>query len=223
MQRGHLQRAWKAWRATIVAVAAVIAIGSLASASPSLRPPRGPHEPLVTGPTGLSGSTGPAGLSGPTGTTGPKNEPVQESDDTPSEGADFSACKGLTGLDNAICRHEALLVVQPDNQGLQNSLAHLQEIKAKHEAKSGDDEWRRLTVGGRFLLEPGPRPWSERGDPRERRWQRPRQRQGPLNPPNPASDRSNLATRERRPRRGPPTGARSRPPGPSARGPRRRR
>jgi hypothetical protein len=139
MQRGHLQRAWKAWRATIVAVAAVIAIGSLASASPSLRPPRGPHEPLVTGPTGLSGSTGPAGLSGPTGTTGPKNEPVQEGDDTPSEGADFSACKGLTGLDNAICRHEALLVVQPDNQGLQNSLAHLQEIKAKHEAKSGDD------------------------------------------------------------------------------------
>ena len=139
MQRGHLQRAWKAWRATIVAVAAVIAIGSLASASPSLRPPRGPHEPLVTGPTGLSGSTGPAGLSGPTGTTGPKNEPVQEGDDTPSEGADFSACKGLTGLDNAICRHEALLVVQPDNQGLQNSLAHLQDIKAKHEAKSGDD------------------------------------------------------------------------------------
>lgn len=140
MQRGHLQRAWKAWRATIVAVAAVIAIGSLASASPSLRAPRGLHEPLVTGPTGLSGSTGPAGLSGPTGTTGSKIEPVQESDDTPSEGADFSACDGLTGLDYAICRHEALLVVQPDNQGLQNSLAHMQEIKAKHEAKSGDDD-----------------------------------------------------------------------------------
>ena len=136
MQRGNLQRAWKAWRATIVAVAAVIAIGSLASASPSLRAPRGPHEPLVTGPTGPSG---PTGLSGPTGTTGPEIEPVHESDDTPSEGADFSACDGLTGLDNAICRHEALLVVQPDNQGLQNSLAHLQEIKAKHEAQSGDD------------------------------------------------------------------------------------
>ena len=139
MQRGHLQRAWKAWRATIVAVAAVIAIGSLASASPSLRAPRGLHEPLVTGPTGHTGSTGPTGLSGPTGTTGSKIEPVQESDDTPSEGADFSACDGLTGLDYAICRHEALLVVQPDNQGLQNSLAHLQEIKAKHEAQSGDD------------------------------------------------------------------------------------
>jgi hypothetical protein len=111
--------------------------------SPRPAPPCGHHGVRTNrsspAPTGLSGSTGPAGLSGPTGTTGPKNEPVQEGDDTPSEGADFSACKGLTGLDNAICRHEALLVVQPDNQGLQNSLAHLQDIKAKHEAKSGDD------------------------------------------------------------------------------------
>ena len=143
MQRGHLQRAWKAWRATIVAVAAVIAIGSLASASPSLRAPRGPHEPLVTGPTGTteaSGPTGATGLSGPTGTTGPEIEPAEEETDPPSEGADFSACEGLTGLDNAICRHEALLLVQPDNKGLQNSLAHLQENKAKHEAKGGADD-----------------------------------------------------------------------------------
>jgi hypothetical protein len=142
MQRGHLQRAWKAWRATIVAVAAVIAIGSLASASPSLRAPRGSHEPLATGTTGASGptgETGATGLSGPIGTTGPEIEPVQEESGPPSEGADFSACEGLTGLDNAICRHEALLVVRPDNRGLQNSLAHLQENKTKHEAKSGDD------------------------------------------------------------------------------------
>ena len=140
MQRGHLQRAWKAWRATIVAVAAVIAIGSLASASPSLRAPRGPHEPLVNGPTGITGASEPTGLSGPTGTTSPEIKPADEAIDPPSEGADFSACEGLTGLDNAICRHEALLVVQPDNQGLQNSLAHLHENKAKHEAKGGDDD-----------------------------------------------------------------------------------
>ena len=38
----------------------------------------------------------------------------------------FSACDGLTGLDNAICRHDALLKVKPDNPGLTNSLAHLQ-------------------------------------------------------------------------------------------------
>ena len=140
MQREYLQRAWKAWRATIVAVAAVIAIGSLASASPSLRAPRGPHELLVSGPTGITGASEPTGLSGPTGTTGPEVEPAEKETDAPSEGADFSACEGLTGLDNAICRHEALLVVQPDNQGLQNSLAHLQENKAKHEAKGGADD-----------------------------------------------------------------------------------
>jgi hypothetical protein len=139
MQRGNLQRAWKAWRATIVAVAAVIAIGSLASASPSLRAPRGPHEPLVTGPTGTTEVSGPTGPSGPNGSTDPEIEPAEEETDPPSEGADFSACEGLTGLDNAICRHEALLVVQPDNQGLQNSLAHLQEDKAEHEAKSDED------------------------------------------------------------------------------------
>jgi hypothetical protein len=39
---------------------------------------------------------------------------------------EFSACDGLTGLDNAICRHDALLKIKPDNPGLTNSLAHLQ-------------------------------------------------------------------------------------------------
>ena len=140
MQRGHLQRAWKAWRATIIAVAAVIAIGSLASASPSLRAPRGPHEPLVTGPTGTTDVSGPTGATGLSGPTGAEVEPAEEETDPPSEGADFSACEGLTGLDNAICRHEALLIVHPDNQGLQNSLTHLQENKAEHEAKSGDED-----------------------------------------------------------------------------------
>jgi hypothetical protein len=48
---------------------------------------------------------------------------------------DFSACGGLTGLDNAICRHDALLKVKPDNPGLTNSLAHLQANLAAHAAK----------------------------------------------------------------------------------------
>ena len=118
-----MDRVWKAWRGTIVTVVAVIAIGSLASASPSLRPPRGPHEP--TGPTGVTG------LNGPTGHTGAEIEPAEEEETDPVEtssgGADFSACEGLTGLDNAICRHEALLVVHPDNRGLRYSLGQLQE------------------------------------------------------------------------------------------------
>jgi hypothetical protein len=48
---------------------------------------------------------------------------------------DFSACVRLRGLDNAICRHEALLKVKPDNRGLANSLAHLQANAAAHAAK----------------------------------------------------------------------------------------
>ena len=84
-------------------------------------------------------------------------------------GADFSACEGLTGLDNAICRHEALLVVQPDNQGLQNSLAHLQENKAEHEAKAERRRRRRRPAedGSSSSSSNGPR--SERRAPRERR------------------------------------------------------
>ncbi len=135
-------RAWKAWRATIVAVVAVIAIGSLASASPSLRAPRGPNEPVLTGPTGTTAVTVPTGAAtGPSGATGSEIEPAEDEGTDPnatsSGGADFTACEGLTGLDNAICRHEALLVVHPDNRGLQNSLAHLRQNKAKHESSGG--------------------------------------------------------------------------------------
>jgi hypothetical protein len=122
MDRVGMDRVWKAWRGTIITVVAVIAVGSLASASPSLRAPRGANEPGSTEPTSATG------LGGPTG----EIVPVEETVETTGE-ADFSACEGLTGLDKAICRNEALLVVHPDNKGLQNSLGHLQEIKAKHE------------------------------------------------------------------------------------------
>ena len=134
MQRGPQHRAWKAWRDTIIAVVAVIAIGSLASANPSLRAPRGPHESILIVPTGATWASDPAGLSGPTGTTAPEIEPGEQGE-APSNRADFTACEGLTGLDKAICRLEALLVVHPANTGLQNSLTHLQENKAEHEAK----------------------------------------------------------------------------------------
>jgi hypothetical protein len=53
----------------------------------------------------------------------------------PSGSPNFSGCVGGTGLDNAICRHEALLKVKPDNPGLANSLAHLQANLAAHAAK----------------------------------------------------------------------------------------
>jgi len=137
MKRRRSPYAWKAWRDTIIAVVVVIAIGSLASAHPSLRAPRGPHESVLVVPTGAMGVSGPAGESGPKRTTAPQIGPTEQGA-SHSGGADFTACKGLTGLDNAICRHEALLVVHPDNHGLQNSLTHLQN-KAEHEARAGEE------------------------------------------------------------------------------------
>ena len=139
MQRGQPQHAWRAWRDTIIVVVAIIAIGSLASANPSLRAPRGPHESILVVPTGATGVSGPAGPSAPTGTTAPGVEPAGK-DEPPSDGADFTACEGLTGLDKAICRLEALLVVHPENQGLQNSLTHLLERRAEHEARAGEED-----------------------------------------------------------------------------------
>src|SRR4029453_18603671 len=137
MERGQPQHAWRAWRDTIIVVVAIITIGSLASANPSLRAPRGPHESILVVPTGATGASGPAGPSAPTGTTAPGVGPA-EKDEPPSGEADFTACVGLTGLDNAICRLEALLVVHPDNQGLQNSLTHLLENNAEHDAKADE-------------------------------------------------------------------------------------
>jgi heme-binding NEAT domain protein len=60
----------------------------------------------------------------PTETEAPEAEATNS--DKTGAAPDFSACDGLTGLDNAICRHEALLKVKPDNPGLTNSLVHLQ-------------------------------------------------------------------------------------------------
>jgi hypothetical protein len=147
MQRRRSPYAWKAWRDTIIAVVVVIAIGSLASAHPSLRAPRGPHESVLVVPTGATGVSGPAGESGPKRTTAPQIGPAEQGE-PPSNGVDFTACQGLTGLENAICRHEALLAVHPDNHGLQNSLAHLQEIKAEHEANSSEKDGGPSTANG---------------------------------------------------------------------------
>jgi len=69
----------------------------------------------------------------PTETEAPEAE--ETTSDETGTAPDFSACVGVTGLDNAICRHEALLQVKPDNPGLANSLAHLQANAAAHAAK----------------------------------------------------------------------------------------
>jgi hypothetical protein len=80
---------------------------------------------------------------------------------------DISACDGLTGLDNAICRHDALLKVKPDKPGLTNSPAHLQANLAaqaarrrSHRRKTGastPDLRQVCTLAHRVLGELGPR------------------------------------------------------------------
>ena len=69
----------------------------------------------------------------PTETEAPEAEATTS--DKSGAAPDFSTCGGLTGLDNAICRHEALLKVKPDNPGLTNSLAHLQANASAKAAK----------------------------------------------------------------------------------------
>jgi hypothetical protein len=69
----------------------------------------------------------------PTETEAPESE--ETTSDKSGAAPDFSPCDGRTGLDNAICRHDALLKVKPDNPGLTNSLAHLQANLAAKAAR----------------------------------------------------------------------------------------
>ena len=159
MQRRRSPYAWKAWRDTIIAVVVVIAIGSLASAHPSLRAPRGPHESVLVVPTGATGASdpegasspaGPGGLAEPSGPSGTTTHDIESGEkvEGPSDGPDFTACEDLTGIDNAICRLEALLVVHPDDRDLQNALMHLLENKAEHQANTHGHEGGHVPPGG---------------------------------------------------------------------------
>ena len=113
----------KSLRIILIAFAVLIVAGTIASAATG-----GVHGKPTPSPSGVSDSPSPE----PTETEAPEptetEAPEAESTTSDENGTapDFSACGGLTGLDNAICRHEALLKVKPDNPGLANSLAHLQ-------------------------------------------------------------------------------------------------
>lgn len=114
----------------MTALALIIVVGAVASASPSLRTFFGEQHLTATGPTGATGEDDPSDS---------PEAPEQDNQSTDAQDAqapDFSACDGLTGLDNAICRHEALLVVHPDNQGLLNALARLEANQAKQDSSS---------------------------------------------------------------------------------------
>ena len=144
-------------------MAAVIVGGTVASAVPGVRPsPSGHPSPSFAPSPAPSPSVlptpersespaatpeptrveSPAPLEqkdpGPTGSEGSGKESGDpEASHASSGGPDFSACAGLTGLENAVCRHEVLLQLHPGNRGLANALAHLRENLDKHVATGG--------------------------------------------------------------------------------------
>jgi len=128
----------RALQILVSVVASVIVVGSIASASPGIRASLGAseNETGATGETGegTTGTTGPTGATGFTEATGATGETGATGaiEAAGATGPNFSGCVGLTGLENAICRHEVLLALNPDNPGLANSLAHLQANLAKH-------------------------------------------------------------------------------------------
>lgn len=139
-------------RTLLSALAMVIVAGTLASAAPSFRaafdiaPAADEASP--------SPEVSPSPEISPEPTVSPEAEPTEAPSPEPSETSspeppgdvegdsaapDFSGCAGHTGLENAICRHEALLVLHPDNPGLANALGHLVANLAKHAAKHADE------------------------------------------------------------------------------------
>lgn len=167
----------RALRVVIYAMAAVIVGGTVASAVPGVRSSPSDHptpsfvpspEPtpsvvptpvptvvptVVAEPTAAES---PAPLE-PEGAGQEESEPNgdQKKDTGDSEGShassgspDFSRCDGLTGLENAVCRHEVLLELDPDNQGLANSLAHLRENLDKHASGGGSSHGHGNPHGG---------------------------------------------------------------------------
>ena len=123
----------KSLRIILIALAVLIVGGTIASAATG-----GLHGKPTPSPSVSNTETE---APEPTETEAPEPTETEapEAEDTTSDESgtapNFSGCDGLTGLDNAICRHEALLKVKPDNPGLTNSLAHLQANLAAHAAK----------------------------------------------------------------------------------------
>lgn len=128
----------KLLRVLLTALATLVVAGTVASASPPLRAAFDtdptPEVSVAPDPTEPSETPAPE----PTETTSPDTDATETTppDDAQGEDAsaapDFTACEGYTGLPNAICRHEALLLLHPENVGLQGALAQLQENLARH-------------------------------------------------------------------------------------------
>jgi hypothetical protein len=115
----------KPLRIILIVFAVLMAAGTIASAATG-----GVHDKPTPSPL-LSDTETEA----PEPTVSEAPEAEATTSDKTGAAPNFSACDGLTGLDSAICRHEALLTVKPDNPGLTNSLGHLQANAAAHAAR----------------------------------------------------------------------------------------
>jgi hypothetical protein len=120
----------KPLRVVLAALAAIAVAGTIANAAPG--GVHGKPSPSVSASVSEAPEPSETEAPEPTETESPDAE-AKTSHET-GKGPDFSGCVGLTGLDNAICRHEALLKIHPDNPGLNNSLGHLQTNAARHSA-----------------------------------------------------------------------------------------
>jgi hypothetical protein len=163
----------RALRVVVYAMAAVIVGGTVASAvpgvrsspsdhpSPSFAPSPGPTAILPTPEPSESPATSPEPTtvespqpqgekdSAPAGAEGSEKESSDpEGSHSYSGGPDFSPCDGLTGLENAVCRHEVLLQLHPGNAGLANALAHLRENLDKHASGGGSSSAQENPHGG---------------------------------------------------------------------------
>jgi hypothetical protein len=123
----------------LTVLAAVLIAGTIANAAPHLVSSSG-EDPTPT--SSVSESESPSDSPSASESADPSDTPAPDPTESSSPGGDgvapdFSACVGLTGLENAICRHQALLLLDPNNTGLLNSLDHLQANLAKHQAQSG--------------------------------------------------------------------------------------
>ncbi len=131
----------------LVALVALLAAATIASAATGGTPTPTPSVTVLGSPSPEpteSPSAEPTGSPSAEPSESPSHAPEsrapkaeQNTSDEHGNAPDFSACEGLTGLDNAICHHQALLQIKPHSPGLNNSLDHLHANLAKHAAAAG--------------------------------------------------------------------------------------